>query len=317
MTTLTARQRFLDAARQKNILGAYLVICPWQSAAQRLIDTFMQNLYCKNGGCGTCTACRSVTQGHVDILRLHAPKVDEIRDAIAFVAQKPFAGSYRSVVIGGADDMTIPAANSLLKTLEEPPHHTVIVLLARSVSGVLPTIASRCAAVHLSPDKNAAHTIAAALGVDAQRAYILADLSGGFPDEAQLLQDDDAFWAVRDGALHTCLRLLEQKNMAVSAHADMLETNKDRLLPVLCVMQSFFRDVLVFKKTHNAALIVNADAADSVHNAALHFTSGAISNIIRVILEAERRFSVPVNFRLAAEKLFFDILEEKNRWKKS
>ncbi len=50
--------------------------------------------------------------------------------------------------------------------------------------------------------------------------------------------------------------------------------------------------------------------------AATHFTSGAISNMIRVILEAERRFFFAVNFRLAAEKMLFDILEEKDRWKK-
>ena len=48
----------------------------------------------------------------------------------------------------------------------------------------------------------------------------------------------------------------------------------------------------------------------------MHFTSGAISNMIRVILEAERRFFFAVNFRLAAEKMLFDILEEKDRWKK-
>ena len=317
MSSSTARQRFLDAAANKNILGAYLVVCPRKSAAQRLIDTFLQNLYCRQGGCRACVQCRSVTEGHVDILRLDAPKIAEIRDAIAFFAQKPFEGSYRSIVISGADDMTIPAANSLLKTLETPPKRSVILLSARSVSGVLPTIASRCAEVQLVPNPNAAHAIQTALDVDATRAHILADLAGGFLEEARLLQEDTMFWAVRDAALDICRRLLSQKNMAISAYADMLEQNKPRLLPILGVMQSFFRDVLVCQKTQNATLIINADITSAIQQVALHFTSGAISNIIKVILEAERRFTLPVNFRLAAEKMFFDILEEKNRWKKS
>ena len=313
----TSQERFLAAAQSKQILGAYLVVCPRKSAAARLINGFLQRLYCKTAGCGVCTACRSVLDGHVDILRLDAPKIDDIRDAIAFLAQKPFEGSYRSIVISGADDMTTPAANSMLKTLESPPPNTVLLLAARSVSGVLPTITSRCVAVYLVPEPHAADNIRHALGIDELRAHILADLSGGFPDDAQLLHEDAAFWPMRTEALSICRKLLAQKNMAISAYADFLETNKDRLVPVLAIMQSFYRDVLVYQKTRNRALIINQDETETVLQAALHFTSGAISNIINVILEAERRFSAPVNFRLATEKLFFDILEEKNRWKKS
>ncbi len=309
-----SQKRFLAAAESKQILGAYLIVCPRKSAATRLIDEFLQRLYCKNGGCGACTACRSVLDGHVDILRLNAPKIDDVREAITFLAQKPFEGSYRSVIISGADDMTAPAANSLLKTLESPPPNTVLVLSARSVSGVLPTIASRCAAVHLMPDTSAANTIQHKLGIDELRAHTLADLSGGFLDDAQQLHEDTAFWPMRTEVLSICRKLLVQKNMAISAYADFLESHKDRLISVLMIMQSFYRDVLVYQKAQNHELIINRDEAETITQTALHFTSGAISNIIKVILEAERRFSTPVNFRLAAEKMFFDILEEKNRW---
>ena len=312
----TQRQRSNSAVRQENSHGAYLIVCRRKNAAMRHINRFLLQLYCKKGGCGTCRVCRSVLTRHVDILRLSAPKVDDIRDAIAFIAQKSFTGSHRSIVIDDADDMTTAAANSLLKTLEAPPADTVIVLSARSISGVLPTIVSRCTVVHISPDANAPRTIADTLGVDAARAYILADLSGGFVEEARLMQDDAAFWPMRDAALDICKKLLSQKGMAISTHADYIEANKDSLFLILGMMQTFYRDVLVYQKTKNAALIINRDCADIIIQAASHFTSGAISNIIKVILEAERRFCVPVNFRLATEKLFFDILEEKNRWKK-
>jgi DNA polymerase III gamma/tau subunit len=167
------------------------------------------------------------------------------------------------------------------------------------------------------PDTNAAHTIQRTLGVDEIRAHILADLSGGFAGDAGQLHGDANFWPMRTETLSTCRKLLTQKNMAISAYADFLETHKDRLVSILTIMQSFYRDVLVYQKTQNSHLIINRDEAELIAQTALHFTSGVISNIIKVILEAERRFSSPVNFRLAAEKMFFDILEEKNQWKKS
>jgi DNA polymerase-3 subunit delta' len=100
-------------------------------------------------------------------------------------------------------------------------------------------------------------------------------------------------------------------------YADFLEAAKEKLVPLLCVMQSYYRDILMYKKTGGAHLIINRDRAEEIMQAAADFTSGAVSNIIEVILETERRFFFSVNYRLAVEKMFFDILEEKHRWKKS
>ena len=313
----TARQLFLDAAGSNRMLGAYLLICSRPLVARRLADAFLQRLCCHQGGCGTCAECRKVLEGHVDILRLSAPKVTELRDALSFAAQKPYEARCKAIVIESADDMTDAAANSLLKTLEEPPADTVFLLSARSVSGVLPTIASRCALVPVSPEPDASRLIARVLSVDDVTAGILADLSGGFLDEARRIRDDAGLLGKREELIAQCRKLLLQKNMAISAFADFLESGKDQIIPLLTMMQSYFRDILMYQKTQDAALIVNADFADDIRDAASRFTSGAISNMINVILETERRFLFPVNFRLAAEKMLFGILEEKNRWKKS
>lgn len=310
------RQRFLNIAGKKNMLGAYLVICPRQSVAKRLVNEFLMRLYCKKGGCGTCGDCRKVLSGHVDIMRLCAPRVFEFREAISFIASKAY-DEFKAVIIEDADEMTDAAANSMLKTLEQPPEKTVIILEARSISGVLPTIASRCGAVYLSPEQNAGQTISKALCTDEIRTAVLLDLSGGFLDEARSINEDTAFWDMRQDILEHCHKLLYQKEMSISVYADFLEKNKEKIVPILCVMQSYFRDICFYDKTKDEELVTNKDKLGDIQNAALHFTSGAISNIIRVILETERKFLFAVNFRLAVEKMFFDILEEKNRWKKS
>ena len=313
----TARQLFLDAAASSRMLGAYLLVCSWPLVSRRLTDAFLQRLCCKKGGCGVCADCRKVLEGHVDILRMGAPKVAELRDALSFAAQKPYEARCKAVVIDAADDMTDAAANSLLKTLEEPPTDTVFLLSARSVCGVLPTIASRCALVPVSPEPDARRTISRVLSVDDITSGILADLSGGFLDEARRIGEDAEFLSLREETLAQCHKLLMQKNMAISAFADFLEKNKDQIIPLLGVMQSYFRDILMFIKTHNTDFVANADHHDEIIIAASRFTSGAISNIINVILETERRFLFPVSFRLAAERMLFGILEEKNKWKKS
>ena len=313
---MSTQQSFLDAASSGSVSGAYLIVCPRPGVAERVIDAFLMRLYCQQGGCGICAECRMVAHGHVDILRLDAPKVAALRNALSFTQEKAFGDRFKCVVIKNADEMTDAAANSLLKTLEEPPGKTVFILQSKSIVGVLPTVASRCAAVFLLPEPRAVQIISEKLGVDDATARILCDLSGGFVEEAVLFYEDKAFMAARGDVLDICQKLLDQKNMAISQYADFLENHKSHLRPLLCVMASYFRDILYYMKTGNARLIINADRPDSIRNAALHFTSGAISNMISVIFETERRFFFPVNFRLAAEKLFFDILEEKNRWKK-
>jgi DNA polymerase-3 subunit delta' len=309
-------QLFLDAAGGRRMLGAYLVVCSRPLVSRRLINAFLQRICCPKGGCGICVDCRKVLEGHVDILRLDAPKVGELREALAFAAEKPYEAPRKAVVIESADDMTDAAANSLLKTLEEPPADTVFLLSARSACGVLPTIASRCALVPLMPEKEARSAIARVLSVDDATARVLADLSGGFLDEARRVKDDVDFLTRREEAITQCHRLLMQKNMAVSAFADFLEAGKEHITLLLGVMQSYLRDILMFMKTRDPGLIANADHTGEICDAAERFTSGAISNMINVILDTERRFLFAVNFRLAVEKMLFCILEEKNRWRK-
>ncbi len=310
-------QRLLESAQNKKILGAYLLVCSRPDVTERLTNDFLMRLFCSNGGCGKCTSCRKVTEGHVDILRICAPKVAELRETLAYVAEKPYEGVYKAVVISAADDMTPAAANSLLKTLEEPPTGVVFILEVRSVFGVLPTVASRCAIVIIAPEPNARQAIAKALNADAAQAAILADLSGGYLDEARRIKADTVFLSRRDDVLSQTHKLLYAKGMAISAFADLLENSKDSIKELLCVMQTYLRDVLIYQKTRNVWLVVNQDRLSDIRKAADDFTSGTISNMIKVILETEKWFFVAVNFRLTVEKMLFCMLEEKYRWKKS
>ena len=83
-----------------------------------------------SGSCGRRTASRS--------------RVDAVREAIASVRTRPFEGRRRMLVIQDADTMRREAANTLLKTLEEPHPWLGLILCARNEAALLPTIVSRC-----------------------------------------------------------------------------------------------------------------------------------------------------------------------------
>ena len=75
-------------------------------------------------------------------------RVDDVRKVNEFLSKTSFNNNWRVVIIDSADDMNKNAANALLKILEEPPAHTVLLLISHN-AGMLPTIRSRCAKLQL------------------------------------------------------------------------------------------------------------------------------------------------------------------------
>jgi DNA polymerase-3 subunit delta' len=133
---------------------AWLVTGPPGSGRSVAARAFAAALQCTQGGCGVCQACTTTMAGtHPDVTLLATEKVviaiDEVRDLIMTASRSPSGGRWRVIVIEDADRMAERTTNVLLKTIEEPPPHTVWVLCAPSVQDVLPTIRSRCRAVVL------------------------------------------------------------------------------------------------------------------------------------------------------------------------
>lgn len=133
---------------------AWLVTGPPGSGRSVAARAFAASLQCLQGGCGVCQACTTTMAGtHPDVTLLATEKVvitiDEVRDLILTASRSPSGGRWRVIIIEDADRMAERTTNVLLKTIEEPPPHTVWVLCAPSVQDVLPTIRSRCRAVVL------------------------------------------------------------------------------------------------------------------------------------------------------------------------
>lgn len=124
-------------------------------------------------------------------------KVDAIRRAVAFAQQTSARGVCKVVVIYPAERMNAVSANTLLKTLEEPPGAARFILGAGQIEGLLPTIRSRCQSFRLAlPDAGAAEQWLAEQGI--ARPAVVLSASGGEPlVAADLIRQgvDAAIWS--------------------------------------------------------------------------------------------------------------------------
>ena len=116
----------------------------------------VQNILCetckgKSTACGTCKSCLLITgETHPD-LKIIEPSgksetigVDQIRELTNYVTLTPHIGQYKIALIHDAEKMNTNAANSLLKSLEEPPKSSIIILVSSRPNTLIPTIRSRC-----------------------------------------------------------------------------------------------------------------------------------------------------------------------------
>ena len=108
-------------------------------------------------------------------------KIDNIRDIQKMLYLHPFEGKYKAVIIDDADRMLTPAQNCLLKILEEPPQHSILILIVTHPKGLLPTIRSRCQVIPFSrlPGKIMIDTLVGDFGWDPEAAAEYAGQADG------------------------------------------------------------------------------------------------------------------------------------------
>jgi DNA polymerase-3 subunit delta' len=126
--------------------------------------------------CDACLNCRKIIDGnHADVhwarpeSKSRVITIDQMRDVMQQIQLKPTEAGFKVAVIAGADRLNVQAANAFLKTLEEPPQKSVIILLSTEPARILETILSRCLRLNFATGTGRA--------LSAEQAYWLQQFS--------------------------------------------------------------------------------------------------------------------------------------------
>jgi len=193
---------------------AWLFTGPPGSGRSTAAACFAAALVCPEGGCGVCQACRNAPLGgHPDVKMVRPQGVSYVvadaRALLKTAALLPANSFWHVIVVEDADRLTDEAVNVLLKSIEEPPPHTVWILCAPSVEDVLPTIVSRTRHVALrTPSaRDVADLLVEGYGVDRAIAAFAARASQGHIGRARALATDEHARLRRQDVLRIPLQL--------------------------------------------------------------------------------------------------------------
>ena len=306
----------INAIKRRNVSHAYL-FTGIPGIGKRTTATAMAKvLNCEvtNGDfCDCCISCKKIEhRNHPDILWIEPEgdyiKIDQIRRMQEQIKYKPYEGKSKVVITDKAEKMNLQSSNCLLKTLEEPPPHTVLILLTTAPFQVLPTIRSRCQRVMFQP--LSAELIVEVLrekqGGESGKLKLIASLAGGSIGKA--IQ-----WMER-GVLKERKKLLEKINHLNKGYvteildlAESLGEDKETLIENLDLLRLWFRDLLIFKETAQPKHLINRDLKSDVSKIAYRSSLPALFEKVQTLNEAQLALQGNVNPRIAMETMLLKL----------
>lgn len=218
--------------------------------------------------CGRCPACGRAARGnHPDLFLIEpstaALKIEQVREAVREILGRPYEGRARVFVIDEAQALTEQAGNALLKSLEEPPPTSHVILVTAAPQALLPTIRSRCQILRLGPlpEVLLERHLRETCGLAPDEARLRASLAGGSLGAA-LAFESDAYRSLRDGLLALLEEVGSGKAGAWSRleAAERLADAEDPML-ALTALRSLLRDAAALRAGAAPASLLNADVA--------------------------------------------------------
>ena len=316
-----AKRLLREAVARHKVSHAYLFRGPDGVGKKRAALTFASYINCqapdKNDACGHCKSCKKYLSGnHPDLLIVQpdgaAIKIGQIRELKQQLVFPPLEAEYRVVVLEDVHTMKREAANSLLKTLEEPPPNNLLILTADQAGEILPTILSRCQVVPFMP---LPHELLSRIlqeneEVDGSTAQTLAALSEGSLGRAQLLIKENLL-ELRKEIVEQLLGLQHGQNESVGAIFLLAEKTvalKENLYELLDLLRLWFRDLILFAAGEPDTSLINQDLLHILPTAGKRWSMDQLHSRLRMFDRAEKELAQNCSRSLVFEVLFFNLL---------
>lgn len=298
---------------------AYLFAGPEGVGKRTAALALAQALNCEEGmaradGCGTCLSCRKIAKGlHPDVQVIEPAgatmKIDQVRTLEADAALGLYEGKRKVFILDRAEKMTEQAANAILKTLEEPPGRSVLILLTTTPSALLPTIVSRCQTVTFSslPDE-ALQTYLVQRGLDQNDARLVVSFSRGSLGRA-LSQDVATLTSSRDLFLEQVEQAFRDGPAAMIETAEKRAKDRDTVQQQCELLSAWLRDLMVARVSRGQEWLVNRDRGEAVVRRSQELPLHAILDGLRAVHAAMDGLARNANPRLTLERLLLRLCE--------
>ncbi len=298
---------------------AYLFTGPDGVGKRTLALRFAQALCCEappeaGEACAICRACRLIAdQLHPDLHSVASEevgaslRVGQIRELQRKLALTPYEAQWRIALLLRFHDATASASNALLKTLEEPSEKVVLLLTARTVEELLPTVVSRCEVLRLRCLP--ASELESALkdrGEAAEQAKLLAAVAAGRPGWALHVSEDPKWLHRRTQRLDDLTNLLKMTRAQRFERAEMMAKEGHSLYQLLETWLAYWRDAALMSMETEASLS-NPDRTSELERVG---SQVGIRGLLEALQATERVLNAldrNANPRLALETLMLDL----------
>ena len=308
---------------------AYLLVGPPHVGKMTLAVNIAQAVNCpeRDSGapCGECSQCQRIARGvHPDVQVIGVGRgeedgparrdirIDQVREIEGFLNLSAYEGAGKVVIIDGAELMNAAAANALLKTLEEPPAGTVLLLLTANEDALLATIRSRCRALYLKPLARAELERRLVSDYDAapELAARLARLARGCLGQAVNALRDGEMLEQRDAELErlqeVCSGGLDTRFDYAAELATRFNREREETKELLYLWLGWWRDLLLVKEAAEE-YVHNADCLTPLRLQAGGLSTAQVAGFIRRLNGTLAALDGNANARLALENLMLNL----------
>lgn len=286
--------------------GAYLFLGPDGVGKRSLAIEFAKAINCEKKGMDACEECASCSKinstNHPDVFIIQKEKdssfikIDKIRDIIYQASLKPYEARKKIFMIIEAEDMNEEAQNALLKILEEPRENQIFILTTSRISGILPTVASRCKAVkfNLLSQVEIQGLLIKRHGFSETDAVLFSHMALGSQGRAVAFKDKDEI-KERDRMLNDFFfrkrAMFREEVCDDKKYCDLEESLKMLLF--------WYRDLLVSKFTEDKAVFLNVDRIEEIFSYSARFSAHKLERDISSVMNTINYIRRNINPKMA------------------
>lgn len=292
---------------------AYLFSGEEKIGKKTLAKEFVKLINCNGADqkpCGLCKNCKDIEkENYLDLLILNLKddkqeiEISQAREALNFLSYKSYYGSFKVVIIDGAEAMNSEAQSCFLKTLEEPKGKTILILISSQPEILLNTISSRCQEIKFySVNSKEIENHLIKMGAKEKVAHNLASFSSHKPGRAIDLFLNPQELEKEQKTLQELVKVVNSDLAEKFQYTKKISLESNNLKVILLILQKYLRHLLFLKTGAE-----NLTQKDYFPETTGNFKNYSVSKI-KEVLKLLETINIQTSLTNASPKLALEIL---------